>query len=303
MGKITTLTPFCARVHPSPVLQMQPEIWYCEGSFGEPPMSGETLPLLTSLMARLRSPGGCPWDREQTHDTLKTYLVEEVYEVIEAIESGDTPAFREELGDLLLQIVFHSQIAEEGGCFNMDDVIRTIHDKLIRRHPHVFADLDVKTSSEVLHNWEAIKAREKQQGLSLSSSDVRSVLDGTPDNLPPLAHACQLTSRAARVGFDWKAAEDILDKLAEETGELRRGMARGDRREIAGEIGDLLFVVVNLARHLHVDPEVALRRTNRKFIKRFRYIEEQIRKQGRRMQDATLEEMDRLWDQSKGLEG
>ena len=265
-------------------------------------MPGESLPLLTALMARLRSPGGCPWDREQNHDTLKAYLVEEAYEVIEAIEAGDSSALKEELGDLLLQVVFHAQIAREDGSFDIDGVIQQIHDKLIRRHPHVFADKDVKSSREVLHNWEAIKAEEKQNGLPEASPDSRSVLDGTPDSLPPLAHACQLTSRAARVGFDWTNPEDIFEKLREETEELKRSMAQDDRRHITEEIGDLLFVVVNLARRLHVDPEVALRRTNRKFIRRFRYIEEQIKQQGRRLQDCTLEEMDLLWDQSKALE-
>ena len=265
-------------------------------------MPGESLPLLTALMARLRAPGGCPWDREQNHDTLKTHLVEEAYEVIEAIEQGDSAALQEELGDLLLQIVFHSQIAQEEGRFHIDDVIRQIHDKLIRRHPHVFADRDLKTSQEVLANWEAIKAEEKKSDPEATEQQARSILDGTPDNLPPLAHAYQLTSRAARVGFDWKEATDIFDKLHEEIGELQQCMAEGNRQRISREIGDLLFVVVNLARHLHVDPELSLRRTNRKFVRRFRYIEDQIHRQGRTMQSASLEEMDRLWNESKAAE-
>lgn len=262
-------------------------------------MSGEKMPQLATLMARLRAPEGCPWDREQNHDTLKTHLTEEAYEVIEAIEAQDPALLKEELGDLLLQIVFHAQIGEEEGQFTLDDVIQGIYEKLIRRHPHVFADVDLKTSRDVIKNWEALKASEMDDNGHSKNAHRQSILDGTPRNLPPMVQAYQLTSRASRVGFDWEKAVDIFEKLEEEARELRDSLLQDNRQRISEEIGDLLFVVVNLARHLHVDPELALRRTNEKFITRFRYVEEQLQQQGRELREATLEEMDHYWKESK----
>jgi tetrapyrrole methylase family protein/MazG family protein len=262
-------------------------------------MAGEKMPELAVLMARLRSAEGCPWDREQSHDSLKIYLIEEAYEVVQAIESQNATALREELGDLLLQIVFHAQIATEAGDFSLNDVIHEIQDKLVRRHPHVFGEVDMKTSQEVVRNWEAIKAAENEDRQGVREARRKSVLDGTPENLPPLVQAYQLTSRASRVGFDWQKPEDIFNKLDEEIQELRDCMGKADRQAISEEIGDLLFVMVNLARHLHVDPELALRRTNRKFNARFRYMEQQLEQEGRPVQRASLEEMDRHWEKSK----
>lgn len=263
-------------------------------------MAGEKMPRFAALMARLRSSDGCPWDRDQNHETLKIHLVEETYEVIEAIESGNPDSIREELGDLLLQIVFHAQIACEAGQFTIDDVIEGIHNKLIRRHPHVFADVKVSGSRDVVKNWETIKARERDSGDATQARHQESILQGTPKHLPPLAEACQLTSRASRVGFDWETTREILEKLDEEITELRKSLQGGNRPGILEEIGDLLFVMANLARHLHVDPEVALKRANRKFISRFHFIEEQLRKRGRTLQEATLEEMNLFWDEAKG---
>jgi tetrapyrrole methylase family protein/MazG family protein len=262
-------------------------------------MAGEKMSELAALMARLRSANGCPWDREQSHDSLKIHLIEEAYEVIQAIESRNEAGLREELGDLLLQIVFHAQIASEAGKFSLDDVIRAIQEKLIRRHPHVFGEADLRTSQEVIRNWEAIKAAEKESADEAAGARRKSILDGAPENLPPLVEAYQLTSRASRVGFDWQKAEDIFDKLDEEARELRESMGKADQQAVSEEIGDLLFVIVNLARHLHVDPELALRRTNRKFIARFRYMERQLEQEGKSVRKAALDEMDKHWERAK----
>jgi MazG family protein len=250
---------------------------------------------LVQLMDRLRDPGGCPWDREQTLESLKTYLLEETYEVLDALESGDAAAHREELGDLLLQVVFQSKLRTETGEFTIDDVIRGIHDKLVRRHPHVFKDATASSAEEVLDQWERIKAREKE------GTSRPSVLDHVPAQLPALLQSLRLTEKAARIGFDWTAEADLFAKVDEEWQELRHEVEAGDRDRMAEELGDLLFTLANLARRHALDPEQALRGANRKFMTRFRYIEEQLARQGRRPEDATLGEMDALWDEAKRI--
>ncbi len=249
---------------------------------------------LLSVMARLRAPGGCPWDLEQTHQSLAKDLLEEAYETVEAIESGDLLHLREELGDLLLQVVFHAQIAEESGHFDFDGIARHEADKMIERHPHVFGDRDgVKTAQDVLTNWEADKAQKRA---------AEGVLDGVSVALPALARALKLQQRAARVGFDWSDPKDILGKIREETEELAVEIASGKSKEaMTDELGDLFFVLVNLARHLKIDPETALRGTNAKFEARFRFIEKSLAAQGRDARQASLEEMEALWQAAKGF--
>ena len=253
-------------------------------------------------MERLRGEEGCPWDKEQTRETLKPMLIEEAYEVLEAIDSEDASELKEELGDLLFQIVFHAKIAEERNEFQLADIIDRLHEKMIRRHPHIFGNADIRTPQEVLKNWEDIKAAERGVQSILSPESKKSLLDGIPQNLPAIYQANQMTAKASRVGFDWPDLEGILAKIAEEADELRHAHARKDKKAMADEVGDLLFVAVNAARFIGIDPESALRRSNRKFERRFRHVEMRIKEQGRRLQDASLEEMDALWEEAKASE-
>ncbi|HJY88157.1 MAG TPA: nucleoside triphosphate pyrophosphohydrolase, partial [Candidatus Acidoferrales bacterium] len=257
---------------------------------------------LVALQARLRSPRGCPWDREQTHQSLATYLLEETYEVLEALDSRDATHLAGELGDLLLQIVFHAQLAAEAGRFDIRDVIECIHAKMVRRHPHVFGRVRAKNATHVLRNWEQIKSderREQQEAPEGHAAGV-SLLDGIPRTLPALLEAYQLTRRAARVGFDWEEIEGLLEKLKEETAELRETLGESNPRRIEEEVGDLLFVAANVARFLAVDPEVALKRANRKFMERFEQMEKQAAREGRSLADSSKEELETLWEASKG---
>ena len=247
---------------------------------------------LVDLMARLRSPSGCPWDKAQTPQSLKPYLIEEVYEVLDAIDRNDDAEIVEELGDLLLQIVFHAQIAREENRFTIDDIAAAIADKLVRRHPHVFGDAEADTPDQVLQNWEAIKAGEK-------SGKRASLLDGVPRHLPALLRAYQLQKKAARVGFEWDRIADVVQKVREEADELMRAREAGAEGWVREEFGDLLFALVNLARFLQICPEDALMQTNRKFQTRFRYIETELGKRGKTPEEATLEEMDALWEAAK----
>ncbi|HAL91965.1 MAG TPA: nucleoside triphosphate pyrophosphohydrolase [Verrucomicrobia bacterium] len=244
---------------------------------------------LLQIMARLRRPGdGCPWDLEQTLDTIKPHLIEEAYEALDAMESGNREHLAEELGDLLLQIVFQSQIAAQEGSFTFADVAKGICDKLIRRHPHIYGETKVADSKEVLRNWDAIKKTEKHARVS--------ALDGVPKHVPPLHRAYQLQKRAARVGFDWSDIRDVYAKLDEEVIELKEAVARKDRKHVVEELGDVLFSVVNIARFMKVDPAYALEITNAKFSRRFRVVESEIVASGRRMKDCTLAQMDEIWN-------
>ena len=257
---------------------------------------------LVALQARLRSPRGCPWDRQQTHESLRTYLIEETYEVLEALDSGDDAKLASELGDLLLQIVFHAQLAREADRFDVRDVIEHIHTKMVRRHPHVFGNVRAKTSSQVLKNWEQLKAEERHAESGTRAPGTRtapSLLGGLPKTLPALLEAYQLTRRAARVGFDWEDIEGLLEKLKEETAELREALGRADRWRLEEEVGDLLFVAVNVARFLGTDPEIALKKANRKFSARFRQMEQQAARQGRSLADASKDDLEDLWAASK----
>ena len=254
---------------------------------------------LVAMMARLRAPDGCPWDREQTYATLAPMLIEEAYEVIEAAEAEDWAELRDELGDLLFQIVFYGQIAAEAGHFDIHQSIARVHEKMTRRHPHVFGEQQVTGTADVLANWEAIKAAERQT--AGKDEQQQSLLDGTSNRLPALMEAYQLTTKAARVGFDWQQSDDILQKLEEEIGELRAELARAERdeRALAGEIGDLLFVVTNIARWHNVEPELALKATNRKFRRRFAHIEARVAATGKPWAEVSLAEMDAYWDEAK----
>ena len=247
---------------------------------------------LVDVMETLRSPGGCPWDIEQTHDSLRRYMIEEVYEAIEAIENEDAPLLCEELGDLLLQIVFHARVAEECGEFSMQDVIDGVTEKMIRRHPHVFGDISVRDAGEVLVNWEAIKAKEKE-------GKRVSVLDGVSPGLPALMAAFKLQKKAAKVGFDWTEVKDVWEKVREELGELAEASAEGDTHAIEEEFGDVLFSLVNLSRFLHIEPETSLTAANHKFRRRFTFIEDKVHELGKKWDDMTLAEMDKLWEQAK----
>lgn len=257
---------------------------------------------LVELVAHLRGDHGCPWDRKQTRETLKPMLIEEAYEVLDALDATDPKELKEELGDLLFQVVFHAQIAHERGEFDLGDVIDRLHEKMIRRHPHVFGSADLRTAEDVLKNWEDIKANEKGVASSSLPQSEKSLLDGIPSKLPALHEAHQMTAKAARVGFDWPDLGSILQKLQEETEELTAAERAHDAERVAQEVGDLLFVVVNIARFLDIDPETALRRCNRKFNRRFRYLEARIKAQGRELRDASLAEMDALWDEAKQQE-
>ncbi len=257
-----------------------------------PLVPGSSMESFLELIAHLRSPEGCPWDREQDHQSLRPNLLEETYEALEAIDKDDPAAMQEEFGDLLLQIVLHAQIASEYGEFNMSDVIRGIYTKLVQRHPHVFTDLDLGEAGSVIKNWEAIKAREREE----NGEREKSMLDGVPGSLPALTQAETYQKRAARVGFDWEDLEGVLAKIPEEVDELRES---DDESRQAQEIGDLLFSVVNVARWLEVDAESALRGANQRFKERFAYIEKKARAGGRELSEMTLEELDSLWEESK----
>jgi len=267
---------------------------------------GEWFEKLVAVQARLRAPGGCPWDREQTHESLRTYLIEEAYEVLEALESRNDAKFAEEMGDLLLQIVFHSQMAQERGGFTISDVIREIHDKMIRRHPHVFGETHAKDSAEVLRNWEQIKAEERLSeaeaaGNASGSKGPKeaSLLDGVSRALPATLEGLQLTRKASRSGFDWENAGGIFEKMGEETRELQNALDAREQPKVEEELGDLLFAAVNLARFLKVDPEIALKKANAKFSRRFRSMEKLAREGGREFKNLPREEMEALWDLAK----
>jgi len=262
----------------------------------------KSLDELISVMARLRAPGGCPWDREQTYSSLSQYLLEEAYETFDAIQeadqTGDISNLREELGDLLLQVIFHSTIGAEKGDFTIDDVAEGITQKLILRHPHVFGDAKLESADDVLDNWDQLKADERKAS-GKKEKTKESILDEVPVHFPALLEGLKLSKQTAKVGFDWKDASEIFEKLDEEVAELKSAMDGHDEGEIGEEIGDLLFVVVNLARRLDIEPETALKRTNRKFRTRFKFIEDQLKAGGRSVVDASLEEMDQLWNESK----
>lgn len=257
---------------------------------------------LIAVMDRLRAPGGCPWDAEQTYQSLSQYLLEEAYETFDAIQeadqTGDTANLREELGDLLLQVVFHSTIGKERGDFTIDDVAEGVTQKLILRHPHVFGDANFARAEDVLDNWDRLKADERKASGKLEKAKD-SILDEVPVHFPALLEGLKLTKKAAKVGFDWENADQIFDKLDEETAELRSAINNGDKTNIDEEIGDLLFAVMNLARHLDVEPETALNKTNRKFRQRFRFIEDELKREGRSLESANLKELDDLWNEAK----
>jgi len=251
---------------------------------------------LVGIMEILRSPDGCPWDREQSHESLKPYLVEEAYEVLDAIDRGDLYELEDELGDLLLQVVFHATIAEESGYFNIHDVTTGICEKLIRRHPHVFSDVHVEGSDEVLTNWEAIKKEEKQEDMHVES------MERIPNGLPALMRAYKIQKKAADVGFDWDDIKDAIAKIHEELDEFLEIYETGEKKRVTEELGDLLFAVVNVCRFLKVRPEVALSHTNEKFLRRFRFIEEKTLEKGKILNNMSLEEMDNLWNMAKKLD-
>ena len=267
--------------------------------------TGDLFEALVALQARLRAPNGCPWDREQTHESLRTYLVEETYEVLDALDSGDASEFAGELGDLLLQVVFHAELAAEAGRFDIADVIERIYKKMVSRHPHVFGKVKAGTSAEVLKNWEQIKAEERRAAKKSSGkSPARtgrpaSVLDGVPRTLPALLEAHQLTRRAANVGFDWKDVGGLFDKLNEESRELSETLQSEDRSRREEEVGDLLFVGVNLARFLGLDAEIALKRANRKFSQRFREMERLAAVREAQLSALSADELEALWNEAK----
>ena len=277
----------------------------------EKPSVGQLFEALVALQARLRAPGGCPWDREQTHDSLRTYLVEEAYEVLAAIDSGDPQELAAELGDLLLQIVFHSELAREAGRFDVGEVIKHVHAKMVRRHPHVFGDVQASTSSQVLKNWEELKTVERRAaGKSKRTSPRRKVgmdppaaglLDGVPNTLPAIIQAHQLTRRAASVGFDWNESEGLFQKLTEEAGELHAALESGEQRAVEEEVGDLLFVCVNFARFLGLNAELALKKANRKFEQRFRNMERIAAAGGKQLKDISRDGLEALWNEAKGI--
>ncbi len=257
---------------------------------------------LVAVMERLRAPGGCPWDREQTYGSLARYLLEETYETFDAIqhaeETGETSDLAEELGDVLLQVVFHSTIAKELGDFTIEDVAGGVAEKLVLRHPHVFGDKKLETADEVLDNWDELKKAERKES-GKEEKRRESILDEVPIHFPGLLEALKVTKRAAKVGFDWENKDQVLEKLDEELSELHAAVEEGESSRIEEEIGDLLFVLVNLARKLDVEPETALKKTNRKFRERFAYIEKELQKDGRRPENSTLEELDGLWNEAK----
>lgn len=266
--------------------------------------AGKLFEGLVALQKRLRGPSGCPWDREQTHQTLRPFLVEEAYEVLDALDSNDTQKFAGELGDLLLQVVFHSELAKEAGEFDISDVIRGVHLKMVRRHPHVFGKVKARSSAQVLKNWEQIKAEERA-GEPKKTEQVDSVLNGVPRGLSALLEGYQLSRRASNVGFDWENAEGILEKIVEEVEEIRAELVKAktapakNQGEVENEVGDLFFAIVNLARFMGIEPERALKRANEKFKERFQWMERKAQGQGSRLADVTRAEMEELWNESK----
>jgi MazG family protein len=289
--------------------------------------TGKRFEQAVSIMARLRAPGGCPWDREQTFDSIKPYTLEEAYEVLEAIDNRDWNELAGELGDLLLQVLFYAEMAQEQGWFSIDDVLDRLSRKLVDRHPHVFGDVKAETPAEVLRNWEALKAEEKRRRLESGDGQAatrekpsESVLAGVSPNLPALLEARKLSSRAAHVGFDWPDIAGLLEKLEEEIHELKQYInklpeAVGNEKSVGGaglgdplpsglegELGDVFFVLVNLARFLSLDPESALKKTNRKFRRRFQWMERQLENAGRSPHQASIEELESLWQQAKRQE-
>jgi nucleoside triphosphate diphosphatase len=294
------------------------------------PTTGELFERAVSIMARLRAQGGCPWDREQTFDSIKPYTLEETYEVLEAIDNRDWDELPGELGDLLLQVLFYSQMAKEDNRFSIDDVLDRLSNKLINRHPHVFGDVSAETSADVLRNWEALKAEEKKKrlasggGKAAPAEKSESVLAGVSSAMPALLEAHKLSSRAAHVGFDWPDISGLFDKLEEEAAELKTELKsvpeaqKPHAKDVAGsgkpkipeelryrleeEVGDLFFVLVNVARYLSLDPESSLKKTNRKFKRRFQRMEEQLRASGRTPQQASMDELESLWQRAKADE-
>jgi MazG family protein len=250
---------------------------------------------LVRLMTRLRGPGGCPWDRKQTLPDLKPFVVEESYEVVDAIDRDDRKALQEELGDFLLQAVFIAEITREEGSFDIYDAVTAIHDKLVHRHPHVFGDVEANDAEQVLVNWEKLKTEERK-------AESKGVLSGVPQSLPALLRAGRLTEKASRVGFDWRRTEDVFDKLGEELAELHEAVATGDPAKIHDELGDLLFTIANIARKAGLNAEEALQSTNRKFTRRFESMEARVHAAGRNLDQLSLEEMDALWDEAKAAE-
>lgn len=282
---------------------------------------GEKFERAVAIMHKLRAPGGCPWDREQTFDTIKPFTLEETYEVLEAIDRRDWQELPGELGDLVLQVLFYAEMAQEDGKFSIHDVLDRLSGKLIARHPHVFADAEAKTSKEVLRNWEALKARERAE----KDPQDKMLLDSVSRAMPALLEAAKISAKAASVGFDWPEIAGLFEKLDEETAELRheikhagleqstpkqrgiagaKGVAVSEEMQarIEGEVGDLLFVLVNIARYLNVDAESALRRSNQKFRRRFAEVESAVRQRGKRLEEASLEEMEELWQRAKQSE-
>lgn len=255
---------------------------------------------LIEIIAKLRSPEGCPWDRKQTHESLLPFLLEESNEVFDAVLNGDSGHLREELGDLLLQIVLHSQIAKEGGEFDINEVVHGIAEKLVRRHPHVFSDAKVESADEVTALWEDIKRQEKGEAAERAAGD--SLLDKVPKNFEPLLKSHKMQKEAAKVGFDWDKHEDIIDKIYEELDEVKEAIKEGETEKIESEIGDLFFSVVNLGRFLKVQSNVALGRANKKFYDRFKVVEELVRASGKGFNDFSLEELDRFWEEAKKRE-
>ena len=250
---------------------------------------------LVNLMKTLRGPDGCPWDRKQSLADLKPFVIEEAYEVVDAVDRDDRQALMEEVGDLLLESVFIAEITREEGSFDIYDSITAIHDKLVRRHPHVFGDVDAKDAEQVLVNWEKLKQDERK-------AENKSLLAGIPQSMPALLKASRLTEKAARVGFDWRRTEDVFDKVDEEIAELREAFASGDASHVHEEIGDLLFTIANIARKVNVNPEEALQSTNRKFMRRFESMEARVRERDQNLDQLKLEEMDKLWDEAKAAE-
>jgi MazG family protein len=260
--------------------------------------TGQRFEHLVELMARLRAPDGCPWDRAQTFDTIKPYTLEETYEVLDAIDARDWKSLAEELGDLMLQVVFYGRMAEDAGYFRIEDSLDAINSKLVRRHPHVFGDAEARTADDVKKKWDEIKAEEKSE----KNIRTESLLDGVPRALPALVEASQISSRAAGAGFDWDSAGQVLEKLEEELQELAEARLNASQDEIEAEIGDILFVLVNLARFMKVDPEQALRKTNAKFRRRFAQIEKSLKARGKALADSDINEMEELWQQAKRAE-
>lgn len=260
-----------------------------------PEMLNHTFNRLREVISTLRAPGGCPWDQAQTHETLRKYAIEEVYELIEAIDAKDDDWIIEELGDILLHVMLHSQIGEDDGYFMIDDVVRSVTDKMIHRHPHVFGDTKADSVDEVYKNWDVLKQEEKRK-------ERPSHLDGIPKHYPSLLKAYELQKKAAKVGFEWSDVEDVWQKLEEEIKEVKEAILEKDNTEVEKEFGDVLFVIANLARYYKVNGEVALNQTNHKFMSRFRYIEQQLAEQGKQLTDAAQEEMDLYWNQAKGNE-